>query len=227
MNEVRIKDFLLKQGLTLEGACGLMGNLYAESLLEPKNLQNSYESKLGYNDETYTKAVDDCSYSRTSFVNDKAGYGIAQWTFWSRKEGLYDYVKSNNRSIGDLETQLEYLMMEMAMSYPKVLDVLQSSDSIIETTKVVLEQYEKPAGDWNTILKTRSAKSMEYYAMFKDEVNDEIVQSPCECGCECDCEGKECHCVKETEKETDEEDFIKMDMIVRGKRYKGTLYRVD
>jgi hypothetical protein len=32
-----------------------MGNLYAESALNPKNLQNTYEKKLGLSDEEYTR----------------------------------------------------------------------------------------------------------------------------------------------------------------------------
>ena len=50
MNEQKIWDYLKAQGFNSSGAAGLMGNLYAESGLDPKNLQNSYEKKLGYND---------------------------------------------------------------------------------------------------------------------------------------------------------------------------------
>ena len=38
-----IWDKLLAAGLTPAGAAGLMGNLQAESGLNPRNLQNSYE----------------------------------------------------------------------------------------------------------------------------------------------------------------------------------------
>ena len=79
-----------------------MGNLKAESALNPKNLQNSYEKKLNYTDDTYTLAVDNGILSREAFSKDSAGYGLAQWTYWSRKQGLYDYIKGQNRSIGDL-----------------------------------------------------------------------------------------------------------------------------
>ena len=42
-DEARIWNFCIAQGLTEAGAAGLMGNLYAESALDPKNLQNSYD----------------------------------------------------------------------------------------------------------------------------------------------------------------------------------------
>ena len=78
-----IWDFLKSQGLNDYGIAGLMGNLYAESGLKPTNLQNTFEKKLGYTDAEYTAAVDQKLY--TNFVNDSAGYGLAQWTYYSRK----------------------------------------------------------------------------------------------------------------------------------------------
>jgi hypothetical protein len=90
-NEELIWQFFKSQGFSDAGAAGMMGNLFAESALNPMNLQNSYEKKLGYTDSSYTKAVDNGTY--TNFVRDKAGYGLAQWTFWSRKEGLLNYAK--------------------------------------------------------------------------------------------------------------------------------------
>ncbi|MEE5993655.1 MAG: phage tail tip lysozyme [Oscillospiraceae bacterium] len=57
MNEKTIWNKLISAGLTFAGTAGLMGNLYAESALNPQNLQNSYEKKLGYTDSIYTQAV--------------------------------------------------------------------------------------------------------------------------------------------------------------------------
>ena len=82
-NAEKIWNYLNAAGLSDCGAAGLMGNLKAESGLTPMNLQNSHEKKLGYSDADYTAAVDNGIYD--GFVNDKAGYGLAQWTYWSRK----------------------------------------------------------------------------------------------------------------------------------------------
>lgn len=100
--EEKIWNYLVGNGLSEYGAAGLMGNLYAESGLSPTNLQNSYEKKLGYTDDTYTTSVDNGDYQ--NFVRDSAGYGLAQWTFWSRKQNLLTFVRARNKSIGDLET---------------------------------------------------------------------------------------------------------------------------
>jgi hypothetical protein len=95
-------NYFKSKGLNDYGSAGLMGNLYCESGLNPMNLQNSYEKSLGYTDAEYTAAIDNGSYD--NFVKDKAGYGLAQWTYWSLKEEMLNYHKSKNKSIGDGDT---------------------------------------------------------------------------------------------------------------------------
>lgn len=104
--EEKIYNFLYGRIKNAFGVSGLMGNLYAESGLVPANLQNSFEKKLGYTDDTYTTSVDNGDY--TNFVHDSAGYGLAQWTYWSRKENLLLFVRSRNQSIGDLNHSLNF-----------------------------------------------------------------------------------------------------------------------
>lgn len=140
MNEVTIWEFLKSQGMTDAGAAGIMGNLDPESGLNPKNLQNSYEGILGYTDETYTEAVDSGKY--TNFVNDHAGYGLAQWTYWSRKQNLLNHARNTHRSIGDLTMQLEFLITELA-SYG-LLTALRTATSVREASNLVLLQFERP-----------------------------------------------------------------------------------
>lgn len=106
-NEERIWNFCIGKGMSKCGAAGLMGNIYAESGLVPTNLQNSFEKKLGYTDAAYTAAVDNGSYK--NFVRDSAGYGLCQWTYWSRKQALLAFCQSKGTSIGDLEMQLEFM----------------------------------------------------------------------------------------------------------------------
>lgn len=122
-NEEKIWNFLTGKGLNSYGAAGLMGNLFAESGLNPHNLQNTYEKKL----RLYRRRLHRHGGLRkyTGFVHDSAGYGLAQWTFWSRKEALLNYVKAAGASIGDLETQLGFLWKELAESYAAVLAVLK------------------------------------------------------------------------------------------------------
>lgn len=154
MNERKIYDFFKSKGLSPLGIYGLMGNLRDESGLNPRNLQNSYERKLGYTDDSYTEAVDSGSYK--NFARDAAGYGLAQWTYSTRKENLLDYARECNTSVGDLEMQLEFMYQEL-QGYRKVLAVLQSAASVREASDIVLTQYERPA-DQSERAKQRRAR---------------------------------------------------------------------
>lgn len=128
------------------GVSGLMGNLVAESNLNPMNLQNSYETSLGFTDETYTNAVNNGSYSKDSFVYDEAGFGLAQWTYWSRKKLLYEYFKNGGyTSIGGVDLACDFLYWELQNSYSGVLSVLKNATSIREASDKVLHDFENPA----------------------------------------------------------------------------------
>jgi peptidoglycan hydrolase-like protein with peptidoglycan-binding domain len=120
-----------------------MANLKAESGLISTNLQNSYQNALGFSDLTYTKAVDDGTY--TNFEKDKAGYGLAQWTYWSRKRDLLNYARKTCRSIGDEAMQLEFLVQELQKSFKAVWDTLRTAKSVKEASDIVLTQFERPA----------------------------------------------------------------------------------
>lgn len=56
--ERTIWNYFRCKGFSPAGVAGLMGNLYAESGLNPINLQNTYEKRLGLTDAEYTAAVD-------------------------------------------------------------------------------------------------------------------------------------------------------------------------
>lgn len=153
-NEEKIWNYLLGKGLSAAGAAGLMGNLYAESALRPNNLQNSYEKKLGYTDDSYTAAVDKGSY--TNFVRDSAGYGLAQWTYWSRKQNMLAFARAASKSIGDLEMQLDFLYKELSEGYKAVLNTLKTTSSVKTASDSVLVNFERPA-DQSSAAKTRRA----------------------------------------------------------------------
>ena len=162
--EARIWNHLKGWILNDYGVAALMGNLYAESGLNPRNLQNSYEKSLGYTDDTYTAAVDSGAYS--GFVRDAAGYGLAQWTYWSRKEALLAYVKAAGASVGDLEAQLDFLRKELAESYPSILAALKSAKSVREASDVILTKYERPADQSENVKIKRAGYGQTYLSKY-------------------------------------------------------------
>ena len=169
-NEEKIWNYFIAKGLNNFGCAGLMGNLYAESALNPINLQQTFEKKLGYKDKTYTEAIDNGSY--TNFVRDFAGYGLAQWTYWSRKQNLLNYAKLCSKSIGDLEMQLDFLWKELCESYKSVLSALQSANSVLVASNVVLFQFERPANQSESVQKQRSKYGQAFYDKFVKEETD-------------------------------------------------------
>lgn len=152
---------LTAAGLTPAGAAGLMGNLYAESGLNPENLQNTHEKKLGLTDAAYTAAVDAGTY--TNFARDGAGYGIAQWTYWSRKQNLHNFAKSAGKSIGDLEAQLGFLLQELAGSFKAVLATLKTAQDVRAASDAVLLQFERPADQGEAARARRAGYGQTYF----------------------------------------------------------------
>ena len=142
------------------GAAAIMGNLQAESAINPRNLQNSYEKKLGYSDESYTAAVDSGRISREKFMNDSAGYGLAQWTHYSRKKNLYDWLIPDV-SIGDLGGQLRFLIMEIG-AYGLTDQLRSEKLSLWDKTALVLRKYEKPADQTDANVDRRNRYSQQF-----------------------------------------------------------------
>ena len=152
-------DYLYARIGNAYGVAGLMGNLKAESNLNPKNLQNSCEKKLGMTDDEYVRAVDNGSYK--SFASDSCGFGLAQWTSSGRKQGLYD--SRNNRSIGNIDVQLEFLWKELSTSYKTVLNGLKTAKTVREASDIVLTKFERPKNQGDTVKTQRSTYGQEYF----------------------------------------------------------------
>lgn len=175
-DEKTIWNFLMVHIDNEYGVAGLMGNLYAESALRSNNLQQSYETKLGYNDTTYTAAVDNGSYD--NFVKDAAGYGLAQWTYWSRKQAMLEFHQSKKKSIGDLKTQLEFLIKELSESYKGVWSDLKNATSVLGASNSVLLKFERPANQGESVQKKRAEYGQKYYDKYAGETTATEPETP-------------------------------------------------
>lgn len=162
--EEQMWNFFMARVGNAYGVAALMGHWFAESGLNPMNLQNSYEKKLGYTDESYTKAVDNGSY--TNFARDSAGYGLAQWTYWSRKQNLLSFAQGRGSSIGDTEMQFEFGYQELSTGYKSVLAVMKSAKSVREASDVLLTQYERPADQSEAVKVKRAGYGEEFYRKY-------------------------------------------------------------
>lgn len=162
-NAAVIWNFLKSKGLNDYAVAGIMGNLEKESGLDPCNLQNSYNKKLNISDADYTAVVDAGAYP--DFVTDKAGYGLVQWTYWSRKKALLDYAKAAGTSIGDLNMQLAFMWQEL-QGYKAVMTVLNSSASVREASDIVLHKYEQPGDQSVAVEEKRAASGQTFFDRF-------------------------------------------------------------
>jgi len=169
---------LIGSGMTKEGAAGLMGNLYAESLCNPVCLENlcikRYKERQGkiYTSAVYGALVDDGTISRNEFIRPMGyqyGWGLCQWTSPGRKSKLYDHCKARKASIGDLAAQLDFLVTELQQSYPSVWRVLTTTDSIYEAADIALTKFEMPADTGNAVIEARRGYGCEIYRHFAKE----------------------------------------------------------
>ena len=171
-----IWDYFKSQGLNDYGIAGLMGNLYAESGFKPTNLQNTYEKKLGMTDIEYTKAVDNGTY--TNFVNDSAGYGLAQWTYWSLKRDMLEYIQKKGKSIGDLNAQMEFLAYQLVKDYKTVWNTLKDAKTVLEASNAVLLKFERPADQSENAQQKRASYGQKYYDAYATKTVATPVETP-------------------------------------------------
>lgn len=120
------------KGLSPEAAAGVMGNLEAESGIDPHNVQNS-------------APTEDAPEIPIDIIRNRWGYGIAQWTTSGRQEGLIAFASQTNRSTGDLGLQLDYLWKELTEGYVGVMAVLQTPGvTLEEASYIFLAEFETP-----------------------------------------------------------------------------------
>lgn len=131
-------------GASDAGIAGMMANINFESGFISNNLEDKYETKLGYNNESYTTAVDNGSYR--NFVNDSAGYGLCQWTYHTRKQGLLNYAKANGVSISDPGMQVSFLYKELKSGYSSLYNaIMTGNDSASSIGANFCHNFENPA----------------------------------------------------------------------------------
>ena len=171
-NEEKIWNYFIQKDKIGNGygVAGLMGNIKKESNFNPKNMQNSYEAKLGFTDETYVEAVDNNTYH--GFQTDRCGFGLCQHTSSGRKTNMWIRSKETNKSIGDLEFQLDFIMWEFNNGYKTVLNMLKNATSAKEASDIVCTKYERPADQSEKALKRRSDASEEIYEKFIGKEKD-------------------------------------------------------
>ncbi len=146
-NAAVIWNFLIVYLDNPYGAAGVLANIEVESGCNPTRVQGDFSEDFAYS-ESYTKLVDEGNVNRDSFIwampgeGYGSGYGLCQWTL-ERKEGLYDLAQKDGTSIGDLNTQCTYLIMELEMKYPELSKLLKTTDDAREAAREFFFVFEQ------------------------------------------------------------------------------------
>ena len=130
---------LIAAGLTHEGTCGLMGNMQAESGMKSNIVQRGMTA---LSDEEYTAAAAEWP---VKFIHDGVGYGLCQWTYWSRKQALFNFAQERGASVGNEEMQVEFCVSELKNDYHGLWALLCSVTDIYTAASEVCTVYERPA----------------------------------------------------------------------------------
>ena len=151
---------LTDAGMTPEGACGLMGNMMAESAMKADIAQRGMTALT---DGQYTAAAD---AGTIDFTHDAVGYGLCQWTFHTRKAELLAFARARGASVGDETTQIQFCLRELREDFPGVWRVLTGSKDLYECARIVCIQYERPAVN---NVDARHAYAQRFLCQLRDE----------------------------------------------------------
>lgn len=146
------------------GTAALLGNLYAESYIVPWEVQGDIPPSQYSRD--YTARVDSGAVSEYDFAHNGPrgnGYGLAQWTYYTRKQGLYDLYKTGYDSIGSTKLGIDYLFVELDGGYTGVLDALKNATDIRTASDIVLHDYESPSDQSEQVEILRASYAQDIY----------------------------------------------------------------
>ncbi len=158
-----IFQFLTSQGYSATAAAAIMGNLYAESHLEPRQLE-----KISANKDYPGYLVDGgfVAYKNGSKTYS-GGFGIAQWTSSGRVEGLQAFADSLGLPVSSLTVQVKYLYKEL-VDYSLSPATLNGLD-LRSATELVLKKYEAPQDQSEMVVSTRTSYANNFTGLTPGE----------------------------------------------------------
>ena len=159
-------NFLKDKGFSDGAAAGVMGNWKMESGLEPRQCQHGDFTGTGGQAHSFPYDPPEASlsdeYPADLIGNGSFGYGLAQWTYPSRAQGLVDYAESIGKPSGDIESQLGYFWKECEESYPGVISMMSEEDP--EVAAVTFHDVYENSADVDLTKRQQAAR--EIYAAF-------------------------------------------------------------
>ena len=90
---------------------------------------------------------------------------------------MLKYFQKKNKSIGDLETQMEFLVHQLSTNYKSVWTTLQTAKSVLEASNAVLLKFERPADQSATVQNKRASYGQKYFDAYGTAKNNIEVPS--------------------------------------------------
>ena len=172
-NEQLIWNMLMSEIKNPYGVAAIMGNLRAESSMNPQNMTGT-NAKQWRSAEEYCKAINSGTYDQYSFAHDGIAFGLVQWLYYSRKQGLHEYAMG--RDIGSAEVQIGYLLKELP-SYKTVWSAVTEATDLVTPCDSVMLRYEKPGTTTEAAKQKRRDYAMAYFEKFHDTKTEEQVMN--------------------------------------------------
>lgn len=166
-DESVIYSMMKEFGLSDVSIAGFMGNFKWESGCNPIMVQH-HSGDLAFC-RMYAKKIQDAVHKKTGgftksdfvYGNVGPGYGLAQWTYYSRKAGLWNYASRMGSDVTDIRVQVSFALYEASTNYG--LSAYKRISSPTEAAQYVFDVFEG-AGDPSG--PNRRTYAAEYYRKF-------------------------------------------------------------
>lgn len=157
--------FYRKAGMTHAGAAAMLSMCQHESAFRSNNLEDTANRKFRVSDEEYTRQV---VAGIRDFI-DGYGYGLFQWTYPTRKQGLLTFAATHGVSLDDEDMQLRYSIHEFQTEYEfrKCWDCLCTCENVDTCAEMATKDYEKPANAVAAVA-VRIKSAREWATKFRD-----------------------------------------------------------
>ena len=157
------------------GVAALMGNIYAESGCTPYACQPSraYSTCMTYINNVNIHAINEWAFvhrgtsSTGGVAGGQGGFGLCQWTYYTRKQNMYDEWVNYGGSIGDIHFQIHFIEWELNNTHIGTLSALQNATDIQSASNYVLFNYEGPKDKSADVQDTRANYAQQIFDRYE------------------------------------------------------------
>ena len=142
--EQTIYNLLTAAGISQAGALGILGNWWCESNCEPYRVQGDF-SPYRTVSKDYVARLENFQMTCDQFAYDQKGFGLPQWTYFSRKINLYNWWRNSSLRIDSCELQVSFALHELETEYSGLLSFLKTANDVFLACSRVCREYERPA----------------------------------------------------------------------------------